>query len=176
HAVRVAVIDAAEAGDGDKCVGLGDGDGGVAAGGLVVGVAVEGPVHQAAGDVGVGRAGHVEQAAQIGRGGRFDAGGRAADHAVRVAVIDAAEAGDGDVGVGLGDGDGGVAAGGLVVGVAVEGPVHQAAGDVGVGRAGHVQQAAQIGRGGRFDAGGRAADHAVRVAVIDAAERWDEHT
>src|SRR5207248_1626356 len=112
-----AVVGEAIAGGGGRRGRLADGDRGVAAGALIVGVAVEGPVHQAAGHVGVAGAVHVQQAAEVRRA-RLHAGGRAADHAVGGAVVDAAEALDADHRVGLADGDGGGVGAAGVVGVA----------------------------------------------------------
>src|SRR5262249_10486568 len=176
HAVRAAVIRAAEAGDRDRRVGLADGEvGGVAAAGVVgvAGVAGRGPV---VARVGRGRRGgggdravdaHVvdREGAALGVGpGAGPAGGGA----VRAAVVGRAGAIGPRHGHGradLGDGDGGVAALVGIVGVA-ERPVHQAAGDVGVGGRVDDQAAQRL----VVDPGGRAADHAVRAAVIRAAE------
>src|SRR3989454_439795 len=161
--VRVAVIDARVAVHREAGIRLTDGDGYVAAGRLVVGVAVERPVGGAAGYAGEAGA-QMQQAAQV-----------LTLHAqcrtrgpVRIAVVHAAEAVDRDRGIRLTDGDGYVAAGRLVVGVAVERPVGRAAGYTGEAGA-QMQQAAQV-----LTLHARCRTRGlVRIAVVHAAEAVD---
>src|SRR5262249_48069820 len=104
--VRAAVVRHAVAGDTDGGVRLGDGDGHVALGVVVVAGGVgEGPVGRAAGDVGETLA--QVQAAQ----GRAVDAHRAARGPVRLAVVGAAVAAHRDRGIGLGDGEGDVVQG-----------------------------------------------------------------
>src|SRR5207244_7051794 len=106
----------------------------------------------------------VQQAAQVFK---LHALGRTRGP-VRVAVVHVAVAVHRDRGVSLSDGDRRVAAGRLVVGVAVKGPVGRAAGYV--GEAGtQVQQTAQVFK---LHALGRTRGP-VRIAVVHAADAAD---
>src|SRR6266403_526606 len=136
--VCVAVIDPGEAAHVYDSVRLADGDGHITAGRLVVDVAVERPVGRPAGNVG-------EAGAQVQQGAQtlaFDARRRTC-RSVCVAVVHAAVAVHRDAGICLRDADRRIAAGRLVVGVAVERPVGRPAGNVGEAGA-QVQQAAQV--------------------------------
>src|SRR5712691_9319296 len=136
--VRVAVVHVAVAVHREAGIRLTDGDCYVAAGRLVVGVAVERPVGRAAGYAGEARA-QMQQAAQV-----LTLHARCRTRGpVRIAVVHVAVAVHRDRGVSLRDGDRRVAAGRLVVGVAGERPVGGTAGYVGETGT-QVQQAAQV--------------------------------
>src|SRR2546426_5928941 len=154
--VRVAVVHIAVAVHRDRGVSLSDSDCRVAAGRLVVGVAVKRPVGGAAGYVGE-TGPQVQQAAQVFK---LQALGRTRGP-VRVAVVHVAVAAHRDRGVSLSDSDCRVAAGRLVVGVAGKRPVGGTAGYVGESGP-QVQQAAQVFK---LHALGRTRGP-VRVAVV----------
>src|SRR5262249_50707161 len=131
---------------------LGDGDGDIAAGRVVVVVAVEGPVGGASGDVGEGLA-QVQQAAEVRRR-RFHPGGPAGG-AVGLPVVGSRVAVDRDARVGLGDGVADRAAGVVVVaGDVGERPAVGGAAGVGVGGARQVQAAEALAQHARGHAGG----------------------
>src|SRR5437899_11183023 len=114
----VDFIGPGEAAHVDAGVGLGDGDGRVAAGRLVVDVAVERPVGRAAGDVSEAGA-QVQQAAQVFK---LHALGRTRG-SVCVAVIDPGEAAHVEIGRASCRGGGHVTAGRLAVDVTGERPL-----------------------------------------------------
>src|SRR5262249_8272919 len=128
--VGLAVVDAGVAAHVDDRVGLVDVDLALAAGRFVVLVAGERPVDGVTAGVGVGRAGEVQQAAQI----LVVHPGGAAGRAVRLAIVLPGVAGDREDRVGLGDLEGQGAADDVVV-AAAERPILAVAAGVGAAEA-----------------------------------------
>ena len=112
------VIGEAAAGDRGRRGGRGDRDRRIAAGRVVVGVAVKGPVRGSSGHVGK-RGAQMQQARQVGRRWGLHTGGRTGG-AMRGAIVAARIAGDADDAIGFSDRDALRVARGVVVGVAAK--------------------------------------------------------
>ena len=112
------VIGEAAAGDRGRRGGRGDRDRRIAAGRVVVGISIKGPVRGSAGHVGK-RGAPMQQARQVGRRWGLHTGGRAGG-AMRGAIVAARIAGDADDGIGFSDRDALGIARGVVIGVAAK--------------------------------------------------------
>src|SRR5678810_164878 len=156
----------------DHGIGLADGDVHITGSGLVVGVAVKGPVGGAAGDVGIAGA-QMQQTVEVRRDRRLDTHGRAGGP-MRVAVIDTRVTADIDHGIGLADADVHITGSGLVVGVAVKGPVGGAAGDVGIAGA-QMQQTVEVRRDLCFDDPGSAGSYTRAAAAASGVYKSNDH-